>query len=396
MSTSKVRPFTSDSDEDEDDLDFALEDYKCDKDIERKWDQVEKLLAAIPLSKHPMENEMSELSLLVSKAATPAQKVRILVFLIDTYFRTKDDIYHPMPVPTWGLCAKSIREVILHLKENPNILMSYDHNVIVNSAIETKKGSDYKGVIRVWGDLKLFVLRLYGDYLLSLASIGHKSESYKARLQDEDSLLEITISTFIYYNDLKVHAKASKVALIGINLVYYRNEDCDIGLLSPRSFSLQDCCKWMVEFCNYVARYGESKDQARAEFFKLYHCAVTNNFLGVTNEVLVQNWIQMFEQKDDSTRVLCNRGLSQMGVYFFKGGLIEASHLCFLELFGRGKVKLLLAQERDDPIDGIGTSYHMQIDVEVLVSVFLLSALAIGVSTQRREISDEVNSSSDR
>ena len=162
-----------------------------------------------------------------------------------------------------------------------------------------------------------------------------------------------------------------------------------------------DVAGQLIGLCNYIFDNCEERARARAMLCLIYYHAIHDRFYEARDALLVSHMSDHIQHMDESTQILYNRMLAQLGMAAFRAGLFEACQACLHELTGIGRPKELLAQglsntnrfqdrdaEREKQERRRQVPYHMHINLELLEACHLISAMILEVPNMAAEVND--------
>lgn len=386
----------------------------------------------------------------------PARQLVATMYLLGTQmFDGSTKIDRVMTARQWKTAHTDLSTILKILERNPGFslapLTSEDQADILqvgrdaaplnededdSAYVDTLPKAGDKGKIKVSGDLASFVERLSEEYTKALQQTDPHTSEYIGRLFDEGLLIESAQRVQGYYERRGDVSRASTVALIRAELIYYKHEsvanalhesqakrlkygdpvhlhpacngssakkvamkEYNASTMHPASLSGQptvdvaplDTEKELREVCMFVFKHADIRAKTRAMLCRIYHHALHDRFHEARDLLLMSHIQDNITDADIATQILFNRMMAQLGLAAFRAGLIWEAHACLSEICTGSRTKELLAQgmqsfrfqERDLDQERLErrrqVPYHMHINLDLLETCHLVSAMLLEV-----------------
>lgn len=280
----------------------------------------------------------------------------------------------------------------------------------------------------------LFLERLDDEWNGNLKALDPHANEYMERLKDEAVLLALAQKVSEYLMARRELDKLAAVALNRIQHFYYKTDvvysamrnlalqrqkdsagaapapnagsDGDFkvdgeevegatGLIIvaiPSEFSLPESCAQLVDqLARVVYVHGNDNQKGQAMLCTVYFRCIHDDFYSARDTLLMSRIQEQTAQLDAKMQVLYNRTIAQLGLCAFRTGLINECHQALMDLYGTGRVKELLAQgiqqhrfqektpEQESAERRRQVPFHMHINLELLESTYLISAMLMEV-----------------
>ncbi|KAF5400038.1 Eukaryotic translation initiation factor 3 subunit C [Paragonimus heterotremus] len=144
--------------------------------------------------------------------------------------------------------------------------------------------------------------------------------------------------------------------------------------------------------CRYIYTHDRTdRLRTRAILCHIYHLALYDNWYQARDLMLMSNLQMSIEHADQSTMILYNRAMAQLGLSAFRQGHIRETHNALADLIGSGRIKELLAQgphgqtryersiEEEKREQALQVPYHMYINTELIECVYHVCAMLLEI-----------------
>ncbi len=394
----------------------------------------------------------------------------VLMLLISMQFDTQRKIDSYMSHKPWRACYEDLRAVMRLLRSNAHVRIAgvdsedladvlLAEDVLGKDTAQGGGGADREklqekidrfnadGTIQIYGSLIGLLEQLRTEYIKSLQHIDPHTHEYIARLQDEQSLMELAKEVRWYYELCGELDHAATAAGVVVELVYYKHDKmanavhvahaakqqfgnfadlhpaclgssakvddvskANTATRHPASFAgkpepvveLLDSAEEMRQLCRFLYKYGNDRCKIRTMLCHIYHHAIHDRFYEARDFLLMSHLQDIIAHADVSTQILFNRMMAQLGLCAFRNGMLLEAHSCLMEIQSQGRVKELLAQgiqrysdkysekntEQENAERRRQTPYHMHINLELLECVYLICAMLLEIPNIACEVGD--------
>ncbi len=348
---------------------------------------------------------------LLEVAATPYQRIRVLLTIISARFDLSAGTAASMPLEHWKAAEKELSTLFEVLDTNR------DHIVIENAeewedddkAPTLQPGEKY---IKIPGSIVSYVERLDDELTRSLQSIDPHTSEYIERLTDEGSLYNIIFRGLLYYELLRQDTaleipqdSLNRIVMRRLEHVYFKPAQVvkileenswkavpsgAESVITPRS-EVSDATGLVNILCKYLFENSEGIIRARAMLCQIYFLALHDEYYRARDMMLMSHLQETIGSFDVQTQILYNRTLVQVGLCAFRKGLVYDAQNTLQEICGSGRQKELLAQgvmiqrynqvspEQERLEKQRQLPFHMHINLELLECVYLTCSMLLEI-----------------
>nr|GAT57632.1 eukaryotic translation initiation factor 3 subunit 8 [Mycena chlorophos] len=369
-------------------------------------DVILKTLQAVQEARGKKNTDRAEqiriLEKLLEVAATPYQRIRVLLALVSSRFDYNSSVASHMSIELWLSAQREVDQLITIVTGNT----VYSVQEITGDYDELKERSpddpeEAGGIVRIRGSIISFVDRLDDEFTKSLQNIDPHGTEYIDRLKDEQVLYCTIARAQAYYEQTKQDDPLSRVVMRRLEHIYSKPDavvqaletTADASELKPAMSlaALGTTSSLIHALCVYLYKSGNSLLRTRAMLSHIYHHALHNDFHTARDMLLMSHLQESIHSADVATQILYNRTVVQLGLCAFRCGLIKEAQATLLDIFTTQRVKELLAQgvhvtryqvltpEQEKAEKQRQLPFHMHINTELLEAAFLVSSMLVEI-----------------
>ncbi|CAL8069829.1 unnamed protein product [Calicophoron daubneyi] len=313
-----------------------------------------------------------------------------VLFALISVLLDYDKKHNPcMPTPLFDRLLSSFDKVLDILEENDVELLPTDSTTEDSELLQAPP-------FAVRGSVLMSVSLLDAECTKVLQNAnGHELE-YVDRLKDERRVCKILDRICEYME--KKNADPADICvgyLLKVEHMYYKF-DFDWGhKVEAEGIEVvgqNPATTVMERLCKYIYSHDRTdRLRTRAILCHIYHLALYDNWFKARDLMLMSSLQASIEHADQSTMILYNRAMVQLGLSAFRQGYIRETHNALADLIGSGRIRELLAQglhgqtryerspEEEKREQALQVPYHMYINTELLECVYHVSAMLLEI-----------------
>ncbi|KAK3334040.1 eukaryotic translation initiation factor 3 subunit 8 [Cercophora scortea] len=348
---------------------------------------------------------------LLEVAATPYQKIRVLMTLISARFDLGSGTATSMPLEHWKAAESELASLLktLETEKDHVVLEGVEEWDDDEKAPVIAEGEKY---IKIPGSIVSYIERLDDELTRSLQAIDPHTSEYIERLTDEGSLYNIIFQGLLYYEMLQKDAtlevpqeSLNRVIQRRLDHVYFKPSQV-IKILEENSWKqipsaldssitprteANDAGHLINVLCNYLFENSDGIIRARAMLCQIYFLALHDDYYRARDMMLTSHLQENITNFDITSQILYNRTLVQVGLCAFRKGLVYDAQNTLQEICGSGRQKELLAQgvmiqrystvtpEQERLEKQRQLPFHMHINLELLECVYLTCSMLLEI-----------------
>ncbi|CAG8679186.1 24022_t:CDS:10 [Dentiscutata erythropus] len=346
--------------------------------------------------------QIKVLQKLLEVAATPYQKIRVLIALIPAQFDYNPSMSNYMNVDMWKSTQKEINQLLTILETNPQFMI---YEFMEEDIDDKEPVIEPDQLFGIRGSIVSFIDRLDDEFTKSLQNIDPHTTDYVDRLKDETDLYDTIVRGQMYFEKNELNESTSRVVMRRLEHLYYKPDQViqtvenTVQQLYPAGLNSKitshttgfDPTDLIHSLCVYLYKNGESLLRTRAMLCHIYHHALHNRFYVARDMLLMSHLQDNIHQSDVGTQILHNRTMVQVGLCAFREGMIKEAQSCLQEICGTGRTKELLAQglqlqrytqlpaEQEKLDRQRQLPFHMHINLELLECAYLTCSMLLEI-----------------
>ncbi|CAH8850741.1 unnamed protein product [Trichobilharzia szidati] len=224
---------------------------------------------------------------------------------------------------------------------------------------------------------------------------GHESE-YVDRLRDERRVCGVIDRLCAYLEKKEFPPDALCVAYLHkLEHMYYKFDfewGRKVEASSMEEVGLHPNTLVVQKLSEYIYTHDRTdRLRTRAILCHIYHLALFNQWFKARDLMLMSNLQMSIEHADQSTMILYNRAMVQLGLCAFRQSHIRDAHNALADMIGSNRIRELLAQglhtqsryekttEEEKREQALQMPYHMYINIDLIECVYLVSAMLLEI-----------------
>lgn len=311
----------------------------------------------------------------------PGVSVKVRLSLVAAIFDYSTKVSDAMKVEHWDKLLITVDQLIKMLDKHDDITLTEQ----ITEENEQFGSSPY----RIRGCILTVVERLDAEFIKILKDLDCHSNEYVIRLSDENRVIKLIDDVTSYVE--KQHEKSADICrayILKMDHIYYKIDmkALDETTKEPTSLNTMD------RLCKFICgKDNTDRLRQRAVLYQIYHLSLHNRWFAARNLMLMSHLQETIQHSDPPTQILYNRTMVQLGMCAFRYGSIKDAHNALLDIQSGGRAKELLAQgllmtrqmdrtqEQEKLEKQRQVPFHMQINLELLECVYLVSAMLIEI-----------------
>ncbi|BHF65571.1 Eukaryotic translation initiation factor 3 subunit C [Sparganum proliferum] len=245
---------------------------------------------------------------------------------------------------------------------------------------------------RVQGNLLAAVGRLDDEHYKILQNANGHDKEYDERLRDEPRVCDLLDKLIEYLEYTAAPPDALCVAYMRrVEHLYYKYDyewARRVEAEGAEAVGPNAAYPVIERLCQYIYKNDKTdRLRARAILCHIYFLALFDHWYKARDLMLMSNLQASIDHADQSTMILYNRAMVQMGLCAFRQGHIRDAHSTLSDITGSGRIRELLAQtlhlqpryertpEEEKREKALQVPYHMHINTELVECIYLISAM---------------------
>ncbi|KAI8910448.1 eukaryotic translation initiation factor 3 subunit 8 N-terminus-domain-containing protein [Gorgonomyces haynaldii] len=342
--------------------------------------------------------QIDALKEILGQASSPYQKIKCLMSLIPARFDFVPAASGCMSTEMWKNTLEEIKQLHDILDAHPNIKVADEVEDDSESAHEKDQRVQNGETVVLHGVLTSFVDRLDDEFFKSLQTIDPHTTEYIDRLRDEAPLYALMVRAQKYAEDIgTVQDGLDLIIMRRVEHLYFKPDAVvqKFEEMTRKSYPnlkipVNSAENLVSKLCIGLYKTKIDRIRTRALLCHVFHLALHDNYQQARDMILMSHLQETISQTDVQTQILFNRTMVQIGLSAFRCGLFREAHFCLQDIYSCGKTKELLAQgvsqvkgektaEQEKQEKQRQLPFHMHINLELLESVYLTSALLLEV-----------------
>ncbi|VDC02902.1 unnamed protein product, partial [Peniophora sp. CBMAI 1063] len=347
-------------------------------------------------------DQIRVLEKLLAVAATPYQRIRVLLALVASRFDYNASLSSYMPVELWTKAQHEIDQLIQILASDSAYIVQEsvaDYDEQLERSPETETG----GIVKIRGSVISFIDRLDDEFTRSLQNIDPHGTEYVDRLKDEKGLYCTICRAQALCERRGQVDPLARVVMRRIEHIYSKPDAVLTALEAAAAASAEDQLPKATlagsgspqalvhALCVHLYQSGNILLRTRAMLSHIYHHALHNDFHTARDMLLMSHLQETIHSADVATQILYNRAVVQLGLAAFRVGLIKEAQATLHDIFASQRVKELLAQgvqnqkfhtltpEQERAERARQLPFHMHVNTELLEAAFLVASMLVEI-----------------